>query len=107
MRRANHRFFAKTLVAAVAAAAALVTLLPSPRARAASEYFTDEEIDYIREAQGISLRVPAIIQLANIRLVYLGMKEKTKEDKALEKRIAELHVEINEKPQAKIPGQTA
>jgi len=79
----------------------------TPRTHAASEYFIEEEIDYIREAQGISLRVPAIIQLANIRLVYLGMKEKTKEDTALEKRIAEIGVEMSAKPETKIPGQTA
>jgi len=62
-----------------------------PVAAAAGEYFTDEEIDYLRDAQGIAMRVPAIVRLANIRLVVLFLKEKTKEEKELEKRIAEIH----------------
>jgi len=103
MRLANLRFFAITILTA----AVVVTSLPQSHVLAATEYFTDEEIDFIREAQGISLRVPAIIQLANIRFVYLGMKEKTKEDKALENRIAELHVEMTANRNAKTPAQTS
>jgi tetratricopeptide (TPR) repeat protein len=105
MRHANHRFFAATLATAVTTAAAIAAFWFTPHSLAAAEFFTYEEIDYIREAQGISLRVPAIIQLANIRLVYLGMKEKSKDDKALEKRIAEIHVELTKKPETKAPGQ--
>src|SRR6185436_19327358 len=105
MCHANHRFFAATLATAVTAAAAITAFWFTPHSLAAAEFFTNEEIDYIREAQGISLRVPAIIQLANIRLVYLGMKEKSKDDKALEKRIAEIHVELTKKPETKSPGQ--
>jgi hypothetical protein len=41
-------------------------------AAAAKEYFTDEEIDYLRDAQGIAMRIPAIIRLANMRLVVLS-----------------------------------
>ena len=79
-------------------------------AAAAKEYFIEDEIDYLRQAQGISLRVPALIRLANIRLVTLGMKEKSKEDKELEKKIAEIHNEYeaqNNKPafSEKTPGQ--
>jgi hypothetical protein len=67
---------------------------PMPRAGETREFFVDEEIDFIRDAQGISMRVPALLKLANIRLVTLGMKEKSKEDKDLEKRIAEIHDEL-------------
>jgi len=105
MRHANHRFFAATLATAVIAATSVAAFWLTPHSLAAAEYFTDEEIDYIREAQGISFRVPAILQLANIRLVYLGMKEKSKDDKALEKRIAEIHVELTQKPETKAPGR--
>jgi hypothetical protein len=68
---------------------------------ASREYFTDEEIDYLRDAQGLPQRVPAILRLANIRLVSLYMKEKSKEDKELEKRIAEIHAELTGRPLAK------
>jgi hypothetical protein len=68
---------------------------------ASREYFTDEEIDYLRDAQGLAQRVPALLRLANIRLVSLYMKEKSKEDKELEKRIAEIHDELVGKPPTK------
>jgi len=78
---------------------------------ASKEYFIEDEIDYLRQAQGISLRVPALIRLANIRLVILGMKERSKEDKELEKKIAEIHDEFEGQNKAKpslsekTPGQ--
>jgi len=83
---------------------------------ASKEYFIEDEIDYLRQAQGISLRVPALIRLANIRLVTLGMKEKSKEDKELEKKIGEIHDEyegknppkpaLSEKVPGKAPGKS-
>src|SRR4029078_2812532 len=83
---------------------------------ASKEYFIEDEIDYIRQAQGITLRVPALIRLANIRLVTLGMKEKSKEDKALEKKLGESHDEyeaknppkpaLSEKVPGKAPGKS-
>lgn len=75
---------------------------------ASREYFTDEEIDYLRDAQGLALRIPAILRLANIRLVSLSMKTKSKEDKELERRIAEIHDELIGKPPSKTtpkPGE--
>jgi len=68
---------------------------------ASREYFVDEEIEYLRDAQGIAQRIPALLRLANIRLVSLSMKEKSKEDKELEKRIAEIHDELTGRPAAK------
>jgi hypothetical protein len=68
---------------------------------ASREYFVDEEIEYLRDAQGIAQRIPALLRLANIRLVSLSMKEKSKEDKELEKRIAEIHDELSGRPAAK------
>src|SRR6187399_1713857 len=79
---------------------------PMQPASASKEYFTEEEIDYLRDAQGLEMRIPAIIRLANIRLVVLSMKTKSKEDTALEKRIAEIRAEIIGKPVTKPrPGQ--
>jgi len=76
------------------------------RAGTSKEYFTEEEVDYLRDAQGLAMRVPALLRLANIRLVVLSMKTKSKEDSALEKRIAEIRAEIIGKPVAKPkPGQ--
>src|SRR3954468_23923141 len=92
----------------LAATAAILCGLTSPliagrsRAAAASrEYFTNEEIDYLRDAQGLAQRVPALLRLANIRLVSLSMKEKSKEDKELEKKISEIREELSGRPPAK------
>jgi hypothetical protein len=74
---------------------------PAAAASASREYFTDEEIDYLRDAQGLAQRIPALLRLANIRLVSLYMKEKSKDDKELEKRIAEIHDELIGRPPAK------
>jgi hypothetical protein len=88
MRRINNSLALITVLALFG-----LCVLVTVHAKAAKEYFIEDEIDYIRQAQGISLRVPALIRLANIRLVTLGMKERTKEDKELEKKIAEIHNE--------------
>jgi len=90
MRLANHR------PAAIACLIVLAALPALALAGTSKEYFIDEEIDFIREAQGLSLRVPAILRLANIRLVTLGMKAKSKDDKDLEKKIGEIHNQMEE-----------
>jgi len=56
------------------------------------EYFTEDELDLIRDAQDLSVRVPTYIKLAERRLVFLGIMEKSKEQiegerKAKEKRV--------------------
>jgi hypothetical protein len=61
------------------------------RAGAKKEYFTEDELDLIRDAQELGERVPLYIKLAERRLVFLGLmekseKEKEKEQKAKEKR---------------------
>jgi len=94
----------KTLASALVA----VILSGFTAVAAGREYFTEEEIDYIRDAQGLAMRIPALLRLANIRLVSLSMKEKSKEDKDLERRIAEIHDELIGKPQTKTasrPGE--
>src|SRR5207237_2418418 len=61
------------------------------RAGAKKEYFTEDELDLIRDAQELGERVPVYIKLAERRLVFLGLmekseKEKEKELKAQQKR---------------------
>src|SRR6185295_11695364 len=85
---------------------AVVAFTRTATAVEAKEFFVDEEIDYLRDAQGVLQRVPAILKLANIRLVTLGMKEKSKDDKELEKRIAEIHDILIGKPEPKPPKPT-
>ena len=60
-------------------------------AAAKDEYFTEDEIDMIRDAQEIGARVSTYFRLAERRLVFLGIMEKSpefiaKERKELEKR---------------------
>jgi hypothetical protein len=73
------------------ATAILVFLAFSIFAVQKTEYFTEDEIDLIREAQELSARVPVYVKLAERRLVFLGIMEKSaeqiaKERKELEKR---------------------
>src|SRR5215468_12742333 len=58
---------------------------------AKKEYFTEDEIDLIRDAQDLSARVPTYFKLAERRLIFLGLMEKSaqqieKEKKEKEKR---------------------
>jgi len=55
------------------------------------EYFTEDELDLIRDAQELSQRAPVYFKLAERRLIFLGLmeksdKEKEKEQKEKEKR---------------------
>src|ERR1051326_3012835 len=56
------------------------------RQRAASkkEYFTEDELDLIRDAQELGQRVPLYIKLAERRLVFLGLMEKSEKEKEKE-----------------------
>ena len=106
MQPGNSRLPIRLLSLAATAAtlcgfASALIAITTPAPAASREYFTDEEIDYLRDAQGLTQRVPAILRLANIRLVSLSMKAKSKEDKELEKRIAEIHAELSGRPLAK------
>jgi hypothetical protein len=58
------------------------------------EYFTEDELDLIRDAQELNIRVPTFLKLAERRLVFLGIMEKSqeqidKERKEKEKRAKE------------------
>jgi hypothetical protein len=58
------------------------------------EYFTEDELDLIRDAQELNMRVPTYLKLAERRLIFLGLMEKSqqqieKERKEKEKRAKE------------------
>lgn len=47
-------------------------LLAAPK----KEYLTEDELDLVRDAQEINLRVPVYLRLAEKRLIFLGLMEK-------------------------------
>jgi hypothetical protein len=73
---------------------------------AKKEYFTEDEIDLIRDAQDLSTRVPAYFKLAERRLIFLGLMEKSaqqieKEKKEKEKRAKEDKKSVDPRATAK------
>src|ERR1051326_372161 len=54
------------------------------RAASKKEYFTEDELDLIRDAQELGQRVPLYIKLAERRLVFLGLMEKSEKEKEKE-----------------------
>jgi len=70
----------------------LAASLTAPVLSAAKkDYFTEDELDLIRDAQELSARVPTYFKLAERRLIFLGLMEKSpqqieKERKEKEKR---------------------
>ena len=42
-----------------------------------NEYFTEDELDLIRDAQELTQRVPVYFKLAERRLIFLGLMEKS------------------------------
>ena len=82
------RHHAKFSLLLIVGLAAIVYAAPK------KEYFTEDELDLIRDAQDLSMRVPTYLKLAERRLVFLGIMEKSqqqieKERKEKEKRVKE------------------
>jgi hypothetical protein len=50
------------------------------------EYFTEDELDIIRDAQELKDRVPAYIELAERRLIILGLTDKSEKQKEKERK---------------------
>src|SRR6266446_6877364 len=50
------------------------------------EYFTEDEQDLIRDAQELSQRVPVYLKLAERRLIFLGLMEKSEKEKEKERQ---------------------
>jgi hypothetical protein len=99
-----HRL-AKVSLIAVLIAAFSVSLFATQRKK---EYFTEEELDLIRDAQELSARVPDYLKLAERRLIFLGIMEKSaeqieKERKEREKRAKEQRKGTDNKANANKP----
>ena len=74
---------------------ALAGRLPSA---AKNEYFTENELDLIRDAQELSMRVPTYFKLAERRLIFLGLMEKSKEQIEKERKEREKREKEAKKP---------
>jgi hypothetical protein len=75
---------------------ALITI-PFPSFGQGLDYVTDEEADLIRDAQGILVRVPVFLKLADNRLVVLGLRERTaKEREEVRRDIEKYEREVKE-----------
>ena len=69
--------------------AAVLAGVPQTATAQQKEYFTDDEIDLIRDAQEIKLRMPVLFDLADRRLFFLGVKEKTQKQKEERSKLQE------------------
>src|SRR5262245_15706927 len=77
-------------LAKVSFALALSVLITLPRYAAADdEYLTEAEIDLIRDAQELSQRVPIYLKLAEKRLAFLGLIERSEQEKQKELKAKE------------------
>src|SRR5206468_12415598 len=77
-------------LAKASCALVLAILLAGPRPVAAkTEYLTEDEIDLIRDAQELSERIPVYLKLAEKRLAFLGLIEKSEQEKEKERKAKE------------------
>ena len=75
---------------AKASFALLLAILLAPRPAAAKdEYLTENEIDLLRDAQELSERIPVYLKLAEKRLAFLGLIEKSEQEKEKERKAKE------------------
>ena len=77
-------------LARVSFALVLTFLLATPRPAAAKdEYLTEDELDLIRDAQELNQRVPVYLKLAEKRLLFLGLIEKSEQEKEKDRKAKE------------------
>ena len=83
-------FVSTVLVAVVGAFVdAFVVAGFSQRSRSSAakrEYFTEDELDLIRDAQELRYRVPTYFKLAERRLMFIGLKQQSDKEKEKEKK---------------------
>ena len=73
------RHLAKASIVVIAALTALpIAAVPK------KEYLTASELDLIRDAQELNQRVPIYLKLAQKRLAFLGLIEKSEQEKEKE-----------------------
>jgi hypothetical protein len=63
----------------------------------AQDYLTEDELDLVRDAQEIDLRIPVYVRLAEKRLVVLGVMEKGAKDKERELKEREKWEKVRKK----------
>ncbi len=69
-----------------------LTAFAAPKSSASKkEYLTEDELDIIREAQDLRDRVPAYLDLAERRLIFLGLTTKSAQEQEKEKKDQELY----------------
>ncbi len=77
MRRAIFKVLIVALMLAIGATAST------------KEYFTEDELDLVRDAQELGLRVAVYINLAERRLIILGVAEKSEKQQEKERKAQE------------------
>lgn len=94
-----HSNFPKTrhVVAGICLVVTALALSAAP----AKEYFTEDELDMIRDAQELKDRVPAYIELAERRLVILGLTDKSEKQREKERKEQEQYEKDKKKAGAK------
>jgi len=73
-------------VAKVSLCFTITMLLATSLFAAKKEYFTEDELDLIRDAQELSQRIPVYFKLAERRLIFLGLMEKSEKEKEKERK---------------------
>ena len=63
-----------------------IALFLLPVALQAQDYVTEEEEDLIRDAQGLTLRIPLLIKFQDNRIVALGLRERTPKEREQAKK---------------------
>ena len=85
---------------------ALVLLFSLPVQK---EHFTEDELDLVRDAQELKDRVPVYFQLAERRLIILGVTDKSEKQKEKERKLQEQYEKDKKKagpanaPSIKVP----
>lgn len=64
----------------------IASLATATKAAPKNEYFTQDELDLIRDAQELNIRIPTYLKLAERRLIFLGIMQKSEEQIAQEKK---------------------
>jgi len=71
---------------------------------AKKEYFTEDELDTIRDAQELKVRIPAYFELAERRLIILGLTDKSEKQKEKERKAQEQYEKAKKKAGKNAPS---
>jgi hypothetical protein len=84
--KASLLFFLIAFVTSFVVAGFVVAGFSQRYSTAKKEYFTEDELDLIRDAQELRYRVPTYFKLAERRLIFLGLKQQSDKEKEKEKK---------------------